>query len=62
MITQIKDKNKYHPPDIVLIACYVEDPICSASATLTIGEPGQEYSPDIADWETGSSGQSYYEF
>lgn len=47
---------------ISLMACYVEDSICNASATITIGEPGQEYSPEIENWNAGSSSQKYLEF
>lgn len=55
-------KAKYLRPCIVLSQCFVEESICSASATITIGEPYETYSPEITDWSTGSQSGSTYEF
>lgn len=62
MVQQTLIKSEYHQPMISLMAFYVEYSICNASATITIGEPGQEYSPEIENWNAGSSSQKYLEF
>ena len=62
MIQQTLIKYVYRQPMIMLLACYVEDSICNASATITIGEPGQEYSPEIENWNAGSSAKVSREF
>ena len=62
MIKQTNKKHVYYQPMIILSSSYIEDSLANASATITIGEPGQNYSPNIEDWTDGSKGQAYHEF
>jgi len=55
-------KAKYLSPSMTLSHCFVEESICSSSATITIGVPDESYSPEITDWTTGSQSGSTYEF
>lgn len=62
MIQQTFIKRVYYQPIVILLTCYVEDFLCNASATITIGDPGQEYTPNIESWESGSSAKVDREF
>ncbi|NGM74275.1 hypothetical protein [Sphingobacterium sp. SGL-16] len=55
-------KRKYVVPSIVLAECFAEESLCTSSATVTFGNPGQDFSPDIEDWNAGSQSNSTYEF
>jgi hypothetical protein len=52
----------YHQPIATLLTYYVEDSVCDASATITIGDPGQEYTPNIEDWTEGYNAKVNREF
>ena len=55
-------QKKYEGPSIQLLGVYLEESLCSSSASIVIGDPDEVYQPSVEDWGQGSVSNDTYEF